>query len=43
MSEEKLVGNKMMCFRCQSEIDGELKSFEIKFEKNTCKRFLFKM
>jgi len=32
VTEEKLVGNKMLCFRCQSEIDGELRSFEIKFE-----------
>lgn len=35
--EEKLAGNKMLCFRCQSEIGGELKPFEIKFELGTCK------
>ena len=43
VTEEKLVGNKMLCFRCQSEIGGELKPFEIKFEINTCKWFLWKM
>ena len=43
VTEEKLAGNKMLCFRCQSEIDGELKPFEIKFELGTCKWFLYKM
>ena len=45
MTEEKLAGNKMLCFRCQSEIEigGELRPFEIKFEVQTCKWFLFKM
>ena len=43
MTEERLAGNKMLCFRCQSEIGGELKPFEIKFELNTCKWFLWKM
>ncbi|HZK56580.1 MAG TPA: hypothetical protein VFC84_20680 [Desulfosporosinus sp.] len=43
VTEERLAGNMMLCFRCQSEIDGELKPFEIKFEKNTCKWFLWKM
>jgi hypothetical protein len=43
MTEEKLAGNKMLCFRCQSEIEGELKPFEIKFELMTCKWFLYKM
>ena len=43
VTEEKLAGNKMLCFRCQSEIDGALKQFEIKFEVGTCKWFLFKM
>jgi len=43
VTEEKLAGNKMLYFRCQSEIDGVLKPFEIKFEVNTCKWFLWKM
>lgn len=43
MTEEKLAGNRMLVFRCQSEIGGELKPFEIKFELGTCKWFLYKM
>jgi len=43
VTEEKLAGNKMLCFRCQSEIKGELRPFEIKFELGTCKWFLWKM
>ena len=43
VTEEKLAGNKMLIFRCQSEIGGVLKPFEIKFEMGTCKWFLWKM
>ena len=43
VTEEKLAGNKMLIFRCQSEIDGELKPYEIKFELGTCRWFLWKM
>jgi len=43
VTEEKQAGNKMLCFRCQSEFDGEMKPYEIKFELNTCKWFLYKM
>lgn len=25
VTEDRLAGNKMLCFRCQSEFDGELK------------------
>lgn len=42
-TEEKLAGNRMLIFRCQSEIDGELRPFEIKYELSTCKWFLWKM
>ena len=42
VTEDRLCGNKMLCFRCQSEIKGELKPYEIKFEVGTCKWFLFK-
>ena len=35
VTEDKLAGNKMLCFRCQSEIGGELKPFEIRFELGT--------
>ena len=35
VTEEKLAGNKMMRFRCQNEVNGELKPVEIKFELGT--------
>lgn len=31
-SEEKQAGNRMIVYRCQSEINGELRRFELKFE-----------
>ena len=43
VTEEKLAGNRMLCFRCQSEIKGELRPFEIKYEIGTCKWYLYKM
>ena len=43
VTKEKLAGNKMLCFQCQSEIKGELRPFEIKFELGTCKWYLYKM
>jgi len=43
VTEEKLAGNRILIFRCQSEIKGELKPFEIKYELGTCKWFLWKM
>ena len=43
VTEEKLAGNKMLIFRCQSEFDGELRLFEVKFEVGICKCFLWKM
>ncbi|HBP64083.1 MAG TPA: hypothetical protein DD730_07395 [Desulfosporosinus sp.] len=42
-SEEKLAGNRMIVFRCQSEINGVLRPFELKYEVGTCKWYLFKM
>lgn len=42
-SEEKLAGNKMITFRCQSTIKGVLKIFELKFEPSTGKWFLYKI
>jgi len=41
-SEEKLAGNRMFIFRCQSEVDGLLKLFELKYELSTCKWYLYK-
>ncbi|KLU67829.1 hypothetical protein DEAC_c02360 [Desulfosporosinus acididurans] len=43
MEEEKIAGNWMLLFKCQSEINRELKRFELKYELNTCKWLLWKM
>ena len=43
VTEEKQAGNRMMIFRCQSEIGGELRPYEIKFELGTCRWYLWKM
>ena len=42
-SEEKIAGNHMKIFECQSQIHGQMKHFELKYEMNTCKWFLYKM
>jgi hypothetical protein len=39
---EKLAGNRMIVFLCQSDINGALKRYEIKYELDTMKWFLFK-
>ena len=36
-TEEKLAGNRMLCFRCQSEVNGVMRVFELKYELGTCK------
>lgn len=43
VSEEKLAGNRMKIYECQSEIRGQMKRFELKYELNTCKWFLWKI
>ena len=40
---EKLAGNLMIVFRCQSLIGGVTKLYELKYELNTCKWVLFKI
>lgn len=40
---EKLAGNPMLVFRCQSLINNVQKQFEIKYELRTCKWILFKI
>ena len=40
---EKLAGNNMIVYRCQSEINGTSRVYEIKYELSTCKWILFKM
>lgn len=42
-AEEKLAGNRMIVFKCQSVFDGTEKLYELKYEINTCKWFLYKM
>lgn len=41
--EEKLAGNRMMIFKCQSMIDGMERLYELKYELGSCKWYLFKM
>ncbi len=41
--KEKLAGNPMLVFRCQSMIDKINKIYELKYELQTCKWTLFKM
>jgi len=41
--EEKLVGNRMLVFRCQSMVKGVEILYELKYEVATCKWFLAKM
>ncbi len=43
ISEEKLAGNRMKIYECQSEINGAVKPFELKYELQTCKWFLYKI
>ena len=40
---EKLAGNLMMVFRCQSEINGVLRPYELKYELESCRWILFKI
>lgn len=40
---EKLAGNPMLIFRCQGEVNGEEKIYELKYELLTCKWMLFKI
>lgn len=43
VDKEKYAGNVMYLFKCQSEINGELRRFELKYEVETCKWLLFKI
>lgn len=42
-TEEKLAGNRMLIYRCQSIINSTEKVYELKYEISTCKWFLYKM
>jgi len=41
--KEKLAGNEMLIFRCESMIKDVQKIYEIKYELRTCKWILYKM
>lgn len=40
---EKLAGNPMLVFKCQSLINNVLRQYEIKYELQTCKWILYKI
>lgn len=41
--EEKIAGNRMILYRCESIINDTQRVFELKYDISTCKWFLFKM
>ena len=41
--EEKIAGNKMILYKCESIINDIQKIYELKYELSTCKWYLFKM
>lgn len=41
--EEKLAGNRMIIYRCKSKINNLEKIYELKYEIDTCKWFLYKI
>lgn len=42
-SNEKLAGNPMLIFECESVIGAQRWRYEIKYENSTCKWMLFKI
>jgi hypothetical protein len=40
---EKLAGNLMIVYKCQSLINNTVKPFELKYELSTCKWILYKI
>lgn len=43
MEKERLAGNPMLIFKCQSIIHGVEKLYELKYEVSSCKWFLYKI
>ncbi len=41
--EEKIAGNRMIFYRCKSKINNSEKIYELKYEIDTCKWFLYKI
>jgi len=42
-NQEKLAGNKMYIYKCQSIINGVERIYELKLEASTMKWYLYKM
>jgi hypothetical protein len=42
-TEEKVAGVRSLIFRCRSMIDGVQKVFELKYEVDQCKWFLYRI
>ncbi|MFT5875303.1 MAG: hypothetical protein ACI8WT_004286 [Clostridium sp.] len=43
VDKEKLAGNEMLVFKCQSIVNGADKLYEIKYELSSCRWILFKI
>ena len=43
VDKEKLAGNNMLVYQCQSSVNGADKLYEIKYELATCRWILFKI
>lgn len=43
VDKERLAGNDMFVFKCQSVINNTVRHFELKYELSSCKWILFKM
>jgi len=43
VDKEKLAGNNMLVFKCQSTVNGAEKLYEIKYELSSCRWILFKI
>lgn len=41
--EERLAGNRMIVYRCQSRINNLQRLYELKYEIDSCQWFLFKI
>lgn len=41
--EEKLAGNRMIVYRCESIVNNTQRIFELKYEIGTCKWYLYKI
>lgn len=42
-AKEKLAGNEMLIFHCQSSVGGVERPYELKYELKNCKWILFKI